>query len=121
MRDKITGLWWSKLQASGAWNTAWNTCVTTLNNTTYAGNSVAGYNGQTGWRLPTQKELMEAYTHGIRSAASTNWITEANINGFFWSGSSVSDTTPNAWYVNLAFGYPSVTSKTNTLQVVCVR
>jgi hypothetical protein len=121
MRDKITGLWWSKRQASGAWNTAWNTCVTTLNNTTYAGNSVAGYNGQTGWRLPTQKELMEAYTHGIRSAASTNWITESHFNSYFWSGSSVSSGTTSAWYVHLAYGATNSGSKTNAYQVVCVR
>jgi hypothetical protein len=68
MQDKITGLSWSKLQAGARWNTAWSNCQS-LN-----------YNGQTGWRLPTQKELMEAYTHGIRSAARTNWITEAFMN-----------------------------------------
>jgi hypothetical protein len=121
MQDKITGLWWSKLQASGAWNAAWNTCVTTLNNTTYAGNSVAGYNGRTGWRLPTQKELMEAYTHGIRSAASTNWMTEANLYNTFWSGSSVSFNTTSAFYVNLANGYMLNNSRVNASQVVCVR
>jgi hypothetical protein len=121
MQDKITGLWWSQLQATGAWNTAWNTCVTTLNNTTYSGNSVAGYNGQTGWRLPTQKELMEAYTHGIRSAARTNWMTEANMNNWFWSGSSVSNDSDNAWNVGLANGNSDYYAKAYTLQVVCVR
>jgi hypothetical protein len=122
MQDKITGLWWSKQQASGAWNTAWNTCVTTLNNTTYSGNSVAGYNGQTGWRLPTQKELMESYTHGIRSAARTNWITEGGMNSWFWSGSSQAANRNYAWLVDLAYGFTNNASAKNvTLQVVCVR
>jgi hypothetical protein len=98
MQDKITGLWWSKQQTGAAWNTAWSTCLTTLNGTTYGTNSVPGYNGQTGWRLPTQKELMDAYNHGIRSAADkppiNNWITEASIAAnYFWSGSSVSSAT----------------------------
>jgi hypothetical protein len=114
MQDKITGLWWSKLQALGAWNTAWNTCQTTLN-------ASGGYNGQTGWRLPTQKELMEAYTHGIRSAAGANWMTEANMYSSFWSGSSVSNGTVDAWSVNLANGNPNPSGKGAANPVVCVR
>jgi hypothetical protein len=109
MQDKITGLWWSKLQANAAWSQAVTNCQS-LN-----------HNGQTGWRLPTQKELMEAYTHGIRSAASTNWMTEANINSNFWSGSSVSHNTLNAWFVLLASGISNYDYKYATYQVVCVR
>ena len=89
---------------------------------------MAGYNGQTGWRLPTQKELMEAYTHGIRSAARTNWMTEANMNSAIWSGSSVSDDPgasnafqSSAWFVLLAFGNTYYSSKYGSYQVVCVR
>jgi hypothetical protein len=114
MQDKITGLSWSKLQASGAWNTAWNTCHTTLN-------ASGGYNGQTGWRLPTQKELLEAYTHGIRSAARTNWMTEADMYSNFWSGSSVSYSTGNAWDGYLANGNTGNYYKSHTNRVVCVR
>ncbi len=109
MQDKITGLSWSKLQTSAIWNVAWSNCQS-LN-----------YSGQTGWRLPTQKELMEAYTHGIRSAARTNWMTEANMNNGFWSGSSMSLGTTNAWYVNLANGSTSLNLKGTPNQVVCVR
>ena len=116
MQDKITGISWSKLQASAEWNTAWINCQS-LN-----------YNGQTGWRLPTQKELMEAYTHGIRSipssysAASTNWMTEANMLNNFWSGSSVSGNPGNAWFVYLANGNTdNYYGKSSTSQVVCVR
>ncbi len=126
MQDKITGLWWSKKQANGAWNTAWSTCLTTLNGTTYGTNSVPGYNGQTGWRLPTQKELLDAYNHGIRSAADkhpiNNWITEVDMSDFFWSGSSLSNFTFYAWDVKLANGNAvDDASKASTSQVVCVR
>lgn len=111
MQDKITGLWWSKLQPTGqSWNAAWATCAGLT------------YNGQTGWRLPTQKELMEAHIHGIRSAARTNWLTDANMSAFFWSGSSVSNVTSNAWSVYLVHGLTTNNSKTTTTnQVVCVR
>jgi hypothetical protein len=118
MQDKITGLSWSKLQASAVWDTAWSNCQS-LN-----------YNGQTGWRLPTQKELWEAYTHGIRSipssyaAANTNWMTEANMDAWFWSGSSGSTNSANAWFMHLAYGATyDVFGKASPypLQVVCVR
>jgi hypothetical protein len=111
MQDKITGLWWSKkLQQSTDWNTAWSNC------------QILNHNGhQTGWRLPTQKELMEAYTHGIRSAARTNWMTEGDMGSWFWSGSSVSYDTVNAWIVYLAYGFTTNFSKLGTFQVVCVR
>ena len=114
MKDKITGLHWSKIQQSlpQNWSQAINIC------------DVLSFNGQTDWRLPTQKELMEAYTHGIRSAASTNWITEAQIGAiaaYFWSGSSVSNVNDEAWFVHLAKGITLSDGKANTKQVVCVR
>jgi hypothetical protein len=117
MQDKITGLWWSKIQTASSWWRAVTTC------------QGLNYNGQTGWRLPTQKELQEAYTHGIRSipsayaAANTNWMTEHNMNSYFWSGSSVSGTTSAAWLVFLTGGRTNDGSgdKNFTGQVVCVR
>jgi hypothetical protein len=110
MQDKITGLWWSKLQASASWNTALSNCQS-LN-----------HNGQTGWRLPTQKELMEAYTHGIRSAARTNWMIEADMATWFWSASSVSNTNGSAApRVDLAGGNANSSSKHLPNRVVCVR
>jgi hypothetical protein len=109
MQDKITGLSWSKLQASAAWNTAWSHCQ-------------SNYNGQTGWRLPTQKELMEAYTHGIRTVPNTSWISfEDMTNGPFWSGSSHSYEAGEAWYFYLSYGGGLVDGKFYTGQVVCVR
>jgi hypothetical protein len=109
MQDKITGLWWSKLQANATWNVAWSNCQS-LN-----------HNGQTGWRLPTQKEIMEAYTHGIRSEARTNWMTEANMNTNLWSGSAGSTNTANAWTFYLTNGSTGNFGKGVANQVVCVR
>ena len=112
MKDKITGLHWSKIQSTfQTWSQAINIC------------DALSFNGQTDWRLPTQKELMEAYTHGIRSAASTYWMTESNMyNSYFWSGSSVSNYPDNAWFVNFAEGYTYFNYKANpSYQVVCVR
>jgi hypothetical protein len=110
MRDKITGLWWSKWQASSSWIVGWSSCLS-LN-----------YNGQTGWRLPTQKELMEAYNHGIRSAAGANWIPLSNMTSSFWSATTSVQITNNAWQVTLANGTTSLGStKTSAANYVCVR
>jgi hypothetical protein len=110
-QDKISGLSWSKIQGtSRTWPQAIKDC------------DELDHNGQTDWRLPTQKELMDAYNHGIRSAAHDNWITEAAMaNDYFWSASSLSDGTDNAWYVNLAYGVTNGYDKGNPNQVVCVR
>ena len=64
---------------------------------------------------------MESYARGVRSAASANWMTEANMASYFWSGSSVSKLTDNAWLVYLAEGYALNGLKTNPYQVMCVR
>lgn len=128
MQDKITGLWWSKSQSSVPWSTARTNCES-FNTTIYSGSPLLGFNGKTGWRLPTQKELMEAYTHGIRSVPSglggTNmWISESMLtSNSFWSGSTVSwnPTYPESWAVNLAKGSVSSQMQTQTAAVVCVR
>ena len=65
-----------------------------------------------GWRLPVQKELMQAYIDG----SNFNLSQPANN---FWSATEHSSTS--AWYVNLSFGYTSTNTKTNTNQVRCVR
>ena len=111
MKDKITGLHWSKMRsASQTWSVAINTCDALI------------HNSQSDWRLPTQKELMEAYTHGIWSAASANWMTEFDMSAnYFWSGSSVSFYPSDAWRVNLAKGLTHNAFKSSPSQVVCVR
>ncbi len=82
------------------------------------------YNGQTAgsWRLPTRQELEDAYAHRITSAASRNWMTLQNIqHHYFWSASSSSANTSNAWFVDLGNGYTHSFNKSNNYAVVCVR
>jgi hypothetical protein len=127
-QDKISGLWWSKYQAASVtWSAAASTCEN-LNAFAHAGNISVGFNGKTGWRLPTQKELMEAYTHGIRSVpsdlgSSNNWMSNYIISNLFWSGSSVSwsPTNPESWAIHLAKGSVSNHSQTTVAYAICVR
>jgi hypothetical protein len=105
--DKISGLEWSK--ASGTTLT-WPAAVAYCDGLTH--------NGKFDWRIPTQKELMNAYQHGIRSTQSSSFV---NSFGNFWSGSTVSFHTDSAWDVNLAYGNTDNYLKTNTTSVICVR
>ena len=106
----------------GAWHVAPSTCGDTLNAATYGTHSADGYSSQSDWRLPTQKELFEAYTHGLVSANSPNWLTLSDLQtDSFWSASSFSGSSNNAWYVLLGYGGTSITAKTEALPVVCVR
>lgn len=113
MQDKVSGLSWSKIQTPSSqviWSSAWAICLN------------LSHNGSDDWRLPTQKELTGAYNNGIRSAASTNWISQSLMNNSFWSGSSNSSGGSGAWSVNLAYGHAyHFNGKITNYHVVCVR
>ena len=89
------------------------------------------HGGITPWRLATQKELQTAYAHGIHDLDSEHTDVDANptsgsgdnlgdLDTWFWSSSTQSDLTSNAWYVYLFIGYTVNTNKTNSLSVLCV-
>ena len=65
-----------------------------------------------GWRLPTQKELMQAYIDG------SYWNLTQPSN-YFWSATESGSTY--AWYVTLNNGYTNHYSKTSAYQLRCVR
>ena len=118
MKDKISGLSWSNsYRVSGSQSTlTWWSAVKYCN--------ASAYNGQLAgsWRMPTQKELLNAYEHGITSAASANWMTLANMQLYFWSASSDSLFLDKV-RTTIAFtngGMGSVV-KTTPYNVVCVR
>jgi hypothetical protein len=107
--DKISGLEWSK--ASGTTLT-WPAAVAYCDGLTH--------NGKSDWRIPTQKELMNAYQHGIRSTQSTNFVSD--FYNPFWSGSSVASFTAFASFVDLSNGSTNGgNGKDSTFSVICVR
>jgi hypothetical protein len=118
MQDKISGLKWSKRVTSGvSWQDAITACNASLHNGQTAGS----------WRLPTQKELLDAYNHGITSAARTDayWMTLGNMQSLFWSSSSSSRWPTGAWVVVLVDGTAWETAlgtgKFGNNAVVCVQ
>ena len=117
--DQISNLSWSETQATGQdWSQAVETCES------------LDFAGFTNWRLPTQKEAMEAYTHGIRDIGykgGTSGVSQNNINFIptvdnrYWTASTRSSTTSNAWRVSINSGSVGNFSKTELNYVICVR
>ena len=66
------------------------------------------------WRLPYQKELMQAYIDG-------SWANLTDANNGFWSGTTRSDSNQTAWAVYLSHGNASRNDKTVVYSVRCVR
>ena len=111
-KDKITNLVTTKVvSTSSTWSAAVNAC---------ASSTYGGYAAGT-WRLPTHKELMSQYEHGIVSLVSANFMTLANMQNYFWSSSTDSGSPTFAWDVSLAFGYTQGPGKTSPNYVSCVR
>jgi hypothetical protein len=113
-KDNITNLVTTKVvSASSTWSAAVNAC---------ASSTYGGYAAGT-WRLPTQKELMSLYEHGIVSLANANFMTRANMQNYFWSSSSGSTDsgTTRAWNVLLANGDTNANVRTDAYYAVCVR
>lgn len=125
--DPVTGLTWSMLLYrtgttigfSSSLNTTFSWGATHANNigitAPVAGDRTAVQlcaDQGNGWRLPTQKELMQAYIDG------SYWNLTQPAN-YFWSATETSAT--NAWSVGLNSGYTYYASKTGAYQLRCVR
>jgi len=107
MKDPISGLTWGvPFSAYVTWATA------------DAGCSALSYNGLSGWRLPSQKELMSAYVNGWSRAAPA--VLAA---GPMWSRTTVSSNSTYSFMVNLGVGTSSFYLKTNSalMGYTCVR
>jgi len=73
--------------------------------------------GDEEWRLPSQKELMQAYING-------SWANLSSSHYNYWSATTPStNNTHRAWRVNLPDGNTYYTTKTNSdgYRVRCVR
>lgn len=108
LRDETTGLLWAKGDdTKRPWEFAINYC---------AGLNYGGYSS--GWRLPSQKELMQAYVDGIWTNKTKLALQKIDS---YWSSTTVSDTPGNAIYVLPSYGGSGYFGKAFALYVLCVR
>ena len=59
-----------------------------------------------GWRLPSQKELMQVYIDG-------SWGNLSSAGYYYWSATTLSSYTPVAWVTGLYTGYTIYDAKSN--------
>lgn len=107
-KDQMTKNQWA--QSSGAANAVWDGAITACLGKTYGGLS--------GWRLPTQKEMMQGQVDGIFKFFSA---TDLNLNSFiFWTATT---NTPNTYAMTFNLGDGGAVSalKTTTHPSICVR
>lgn len=117
VKDNATGIIWS-YPCSGA------DCVNMSNDTadlydwsTALTNCSAGAHGKTGWTLPHQKQLMQAYIDG----AYGNVESIGENDRHYWSATTWSAVSSFAWYLFLARGDASMYGKTSTAYNRCVQ
>lgn len=80
--------------------------------------SLNGGSSGTGWRLLTQKELLQILIDGISKVS----LSGGTLNSHFWSSTGVSEYTSSAWIVNLAYGATyGNTRSIGTNSALCVR
>ena len=122
--DNLTGLMWTKdANAPGptactpATSKSWQQALdyaACLNS-----NSYLGFND---WRVPSIREL-----GGLVDASRSNPALPAGHpftsvqSSYYWSGSTYANSTVNAWYVVMNYGYVGYGSKTNSYYVWPVR
>jgi len=123
--DNSTGLVWS-LPCNGSGcasfsdatplTYSWDNSAANNNTQTASQLCSAGSHGQTGWSLPHQKQLMQAYVDG-----SYGNLEASGVNRDYWSAATVSFNTTYAWYTNLSYGITYGNTKTTANVVRCVR
>lgn len=108
--DTTTRLAWTELPAADPilWQDAVSGCESL---------AIAGF---TDWRLPTQKDLMTAYVHGIRSVDSPRFA--GNLHRWSWADTTGSENRYVAWRVDTATGAVGIRGKKNAdAFALCIR
>jgi hypothetical protein len=129
MKDDSTGLIWSK-PCSGVGCTTFAEPADTDYEWTYTDDAdndgksasvlcsqtVAAGNHGSGWSLPHQKQLMQAYINGVYGN-----LEASGVNRPYWSATTRSDYTSYAWFTYLSHGFTNSFAKSGSYYVRCVR
>ena len=118
--DKITGLKWTRGDSTAV--KTWDEVPGDAGIGAIEYCDGLDHGGTKTWRLPTQKELMTAYSNGIYDLDDDNTATNhlGDLVIWFWSSSTHSNVSSIAWYVYLNVGSTFNVSKTNSGSVLCV-
>lgn len=107
--DLISGVTWGNpLTDDGSFDTAVSVCSSLV------------LGGHSDWRLPTQKEVLQAFIDGIWLAEVKQQGTGLPGQGLIWSSTTSSTEVWNAWSVSPATGATTTTEKNQVLPFLCV-
>lgn len=108
-KSSLNKLSWSEEQGAGKWSEAIDGC------------ELLSFGGFSDWRLPTLKEWMEAYVHGILDLSS-NADFMPNLSDEKWTSTTNSTSTNQAWRIQFDDSHMlSSRSKNNSKGYHCVR
>ena len=121
--------WYDSSHPSNPGSQGANTCNGTLpgslcNTQAYAAAvNAAGLCGQTGWRLPTRRELLSIAHNGAASAPSidTTYFPDSQSNWAWWTSDTYEPVPAGAWIVYFYGGDSNAFSKALTYSVRLVR
>ena len=111
VQDNVTGLIWST-ETLKAMN--WYKAMK-------AGKSYRHCGFNSGWRLPTVKEMVSIVDYGNYSPAIDSGFFPDTQAGWYWSSDVYAPNSGDAWYVNFNVGYVNYDGKSNGYYVRLVR
>lgn len=113
-KDNTTNLIWSLQTQSDTWANATTTLPTAANSATRC-----GFN--TGWRLPTRRELLSIVHNGVLNPAIDAAYFPSTASAPYWSADTYAPNPAFAWNVYFFDGYAFASNKTNIVAVRLVR
>jgi len=116
-RDNVTNLVWSLQTQTATWNAA---SAGSYPNAGHNSASRCGFN--TGWRLPTRRELLSIVHNGLAAAPTVdaNYFPSTQAS-WYWTSDTYAPYPSNAWVVDFDKGYTSADPKTYSYCVRLVR
>lgn len=116
--DSKTGLTWQRCSAGQTF--AAGTCSGTVNLYTHE-EALAYAKTQTGWRLPSVKELSSLVDSSVIGPAINATAFPATPSNYAWASSPYASDPASAWVVYFADGTVSASSRSNSYHVRLVR
>lgn len=116
-KDNVTNLIWSLQTQSATWNAA---SAGTYPDAGHNGASRCGFN--TGWRLPTRRELLSIVHRGLvlPHMIDANYFP-GTIGDWYWTSDTYAPNPSGAWTVYFGYGNSYAGNKTYTGYVRLVR
>lgn len=116
--DTKTGLTWQRCSAGQSWNGS--TCTGSA--ATYTHEQALAYaKTQTGWRLPSVKELSSLADKGRSNPVIDTTAFPATASDWYWTSSPVVGDPDYAWFVSFGYGVVDYNLRSNTYHVRLVR